>query len=127
MTQTATNPATATLYERIGGRDKLHDMIGQAVDAHLANPAIRTRFEPFDKQTMIDGAFHFFAQAMGGPVVYEGRGLVTTHRGMNISEAEFVAAVDDILSVLQKNGVGQQEQLEVLGALYAWKDEVVHL
>lgn len=127
MTQTEAPAATKTLYERIGGGEKLRAMISQAVDAHLANPAIGTRFEPFDKQTMIGGAFQFFAQAMGGPEVYTGRGLVTTHRSMNISEAEFVAAVDDILAVLRQNGVGQQEQLEVLGALYAWKDEVVHL
>ena len=127
MTQTATNPATATLYERIGGRPTLRKLIGELIDAHLQNPDIKTRFEPFDGDAMKAGAFQFFAQAMGGPEVYDGRGLRETHRGMNVGEHEFVAAADDVLAVLQRNGIGEREQAEVLAALFAMKGEVLHL
>jgi hypothetical protein len=36
------------------------------------------------------------------------------HRGMNISEAEFVAAVDDILAALQRHGIDQSTQKDIL-------------
>ena len=127
MSQVETRPAVATLYERIGGGERLRAIIGAIVDAHLENAAIRTRFEPFDRAQMKDSAFRFFAQATGGPEVYEGRGLRETHRGMNVNEHEFVAATDDVLAVLQQFGVPQQEQLEVLGAFFAMKGEVLHL
>ncbi len=127
MTQVETRTATATLYERLGGGEKLRAMIGAIVDEHLENAAIRTRFEPFDRDVMKESAFLFFAQATGGPEVYEGRGLRETHRGMNVSEQEFVHATDDVLAVLQRFGVPQQEQLEVLGAFFALKGEVLHL
>ena len=126
MTQTQSRPTTATLYERLGGSEKLRKMIGEIVDAHLANPAIHTRFEPFDRDAMKAGAFQFFAQATGGSEVYEGRGLLATHKGMNVSEHEFVAATDDVLAVLRRNGISEQEQLEVLGAFFAMKGEVLH-
>lgn len=122
---TATAPS-ATLYERMGGATRLRDLIGQIVDMHLENPAIRTRFEAFDRAALKDGAYQFFAMAMGGPEQYSGRGLVATHRGMNINEAEFVAATDDVLAVLQRNGVGAQEQQEILAAFFALKGEVLH-
>lgn len=127
MTQLETRPTTATLYDRLGGGEKLRAIIGAIVDAHLDNPSIKTRFEPFDRAGMKDAAFKFFAQATGGPEVYDGRGLRETHRGMNVNEQEFVAATDDVLAVLQEYGVPQQEQLEVLGAFFAMKSEVLHL
>jgi hypothetical protein len=46
---------------------------------------------------------------------------------MNVSEHEFVAATDDVIAVLQKNGVGEREQAEVLAAFFAMKGEVLHL
>jgi hemoglobin len=118
--------ATATLYERLGGGERLRGIIGDIVDAHLENPAIHTRFEPFERAAMKEQAFLFFAAATGGPEVYAGRGLRETHRGMNVNETEFVAATDDVLAVLNRHGVGPGEQAEVLAAFFAMKGEVLH-
>jgi hemoglobin len=49
----------------------------------------------------------------------------SVHRGMNISAIEFVAVLDDALQALQKNGVGQREQEEVLFILYSMRSEVI--
>jgi hemoglobin len=117
----------ASLYERLGGGAKLEKIIGDIVDAHLANPSIHTRFEPFDKKEMKRNAFLFFAMATGGPEVYQGRGLVETHRGMNVNELEFVSATDDVVGVLRKHGVGEREQADVIAAFFAMKGEVLHL
>lgn len=40
--------------------------------------------------------------------------MLETHRGMNISEAEFVAVLDDILAALTKHEVGEREKAELL-------------
>lgn len=126
MTQTPEAPAAASLYERVGGGNALRRIVSDTIDAHLANPAISPRFQRFDRDVLIERALPFFAQAMGGAETYTGSGLRAVHEGMNINEAEFVAATDDLLGVLRKHGVGDREQQEILSAFFAWKDELLH-
>ena len=38
----------------------------------------------------------------------------TAHQNMNISDNEYMAAVDDVMAALDKNGIGQREKEEVL-------------
>jgi hemoglobin len=47
--------------------------------------------------------------------------------GMNISEQELIAAIDDILIALDKNGIGQNEKKEVVAILYSLKGQVLRL
>lgn len=50
----------------------------------------------------------------GGPDVYKGKDMRTAHQNMNISDNEYMAAVDDVMAALDKNGIGQREKEEVL-------------
>jgi len=52
---------------------------------------------------------------------------VTAHKGMNINEQELVAAIDDILEAMAKNGYDQAEKNEVVAILYSLKGDVVRL
>lgn len=124
--QTATAAPAATLFERVGGEAGLRAIVSDVVDAHLANPAIQTRFQQYPVEQMKENAYAFFAQGTGGPAAYSGRGLLEVHRGMNINEQEFVAACDDLMAVLQARGVGEREQQELLTAFFAMKGEVLH-
>jgi len=126
MTQTQTETAQATLFDRVGGAEKLRQIVAETVEAHLANPAVQTRFQRFDPEQLKTRAYAFFAQATGGPAAYDGAGLRKVHEGMNINEAEFVAVTDDLLGVLRKHGIGDREQAEVLSAFFMWKDELLH-
>jgi hemoglobin len=46
---------------------------------------------------------------------------------MNISAAEYVAALDDILAVLRRHGIDEQTQKDVLAIAYSLKGEIVHV
>ena len=59
--------------------------------------------------------------------VYEGKDMLSAHRGMNIDDAEFVAVLDDAMAALDKNGIGQREKEEALFILYGLKAEIVHV
>ncbi|MEK6224190.1 MAG: group 1 truncated hemoglobin [Thermodesulfobacteriales bacterium] len=63
----------------------------------------------------------------GGPQEYKGMSMRDTHRGMNISEAEFVAVLDDILEAMAKHGIGGREKAEVLAIAYSMKSEIVRV
>ena len=61
----------------------------------------------------------------GGGTEYKGRDMVGAHNGLNISEAEFLSAIDDILFVLDANKVDRVSRNELLATLYSMKDAVI--
>lgn len=119
---------SATLYERLGGGDAIYRLVSDAVDLHLANPLVATRFavsEDLEKAKRM-GA-DFFCAGAGGPEEYHGKDLLTAHKGMNISEQEFIAVVDDILEAIDNHGHGDDLKAEVLAILYSLKGEVIRV
>lgn len=123
MTQTMTR----TLYDRLGGGAGLRKIASDLVDEHMRNPLIAPRFSQSNPDEVKRLAYEFFAAGSGGTEAYTGRDLRTAHAGMNVSEEEFVATVDDVMKVLRANGVGQREQEEVLGIFWALKGDVLRI
>lgn len=117
----------ASLYERLGGADNIRKIATTLFDTHAENPAIAARYVDSDRSGVIQLVFEFLCMATGGPEEYTGRDMLTVHRGMNISEQEFMAVLDDILLALQANGVGQREQEELLLANYNLRGDIVRV
>ncbi len=119
---------TKTLYERLGSTDGIKRLVEDAVAAHLNNPAIKPRFENArDIEHAKRMSVEFFCAGSGGLEIYTGRDMLTTHKGMNISEQEFVAVVDDILGAMDKHGLGDEEKKEVLAILYSLKGAIIRV
>jgi hemoglobin len=116
-----------TLYERLGGHGAIAAIVSDLVDLHLKNPVIRARFAASDPQKLKEAATMFFCAGSGGTEHYAGKNMVEAHRGMNISEQEFMAVLDDAMAALEKHGVGQQEKMEVLFILHSMRTEVVRM
>ena len=116
---------TQSLFERLGGRAGIQQCANDIVVCHLQNPAIATRFKAHDPDMLKNGAATFFISGTGGPDVYKGKNMVDTHKHMNISHQEFMAVCEDALVALQKNGVGQREQEEVLFVFFSMRDEII--
>jgi hemoglobin len=122
--------APPSLYERLGGARGIAAIVDDILALHLANPLIKARFAgigPDRLAALKRITCEFFGAGSGGPEVYTGRDLVTTHKGMNINEQELVAAIDDVVAALDKNGIGQTEKNEVVAILYSLKDQVLRL
>ena len=117
----------SSLFERLGGTGGITAIASDIVDFHLANPRIAPRYQASDVPAVKHAVATFFITGAGGPEVYEGKDMLAAHLGMNIDEAELVAAIDDALAALDKNGIGQREKEEVLFILYSLKPEVVHV
>jgi len=117
----------ATLYERLGGTEGTTQIASDVVDNHLSNPRIAPRFAGKEVAMLKNGAATFFTAGTGGPDVYKGKDMLTTHAGMNIDHAEFMAVLDDALAALEKNNVGQREKEEVLYVLYSMRSQIVRV
>lgn len=121
-----------SLYARLGGTKGIHALVDDIVAHHMENPIIRVRFRPYletpDRLNVVKGHLCAFLEAgSGGSAKYEGRDMRATHRGMNINEAEYMAAVDDILAVLKKHAIDEQTQKDVLAIAYSLKGEILHV
>ncbi|MDE2456648.1 MAG: group 1 truncated hemoglobin [Burkholderiales bacterium] len=118
---------TASLYERLGSAEAIAKIVDDFVDRHAANPLLAPRFQGRDLAKAKRHGTQFMCMGAGGPERYEGRDMRTTHAGMNISEQEFIAALDDIVAAMQAHKVGAAEVNEVVGILYSLKGEVLRL
>jgi hemoglobin len=123
---------TPSLYQRLGSSAGITALVDDIVAAHMVNPTIQARFVPYadDPQRLASIKQHlcrFLEAGSGGPARYTGRSMPDAHRGMNISEAEYVAAIDDILAVLRKHAVDEQAQKDVLAIAYSLKGDILHL
>jgi len=114
-----------SLYERLGGTGAITQIASDIVDCHLNNQSISTRFANSDVNKLKKTVAEFFITGSGGPNIYKGADMLTVHKGMNISAVEFVAVLDDALEALQKNGIAQREQEEVLFILYSMRSDII--
>ena len=119
---------SGTLFERLGGSEGVRSIVDAVVANHLANPTIKTRYENVeDLDTVGDKVVEFFTVGSGGPGEYTGRSMLDTHRGMNISEEEFLAVVDDTMKAITAHNLSEETYKDVLAILYSLKAEIVRL
>lgn len=114
-----------TLYERLGGAAGIHAITEDIWANHVSNPAIKSRYVNSDPENVKRLVREMFGAGTGGPETYTGKDMLSAHRGMNISDQEFNAVVDDVLKALKSNGVGAEENNEVLAILWSMKGEIV--
>lgn len=116
---------TDTLYARLGGADAIARIASDLVDNHIANPLIGRRFAGSDPIAMKKKAADFFSMGSGGPNTYDGMDMLSAHKHMNISDNEYMAAVDDLMIALTIADVGDREKSEVLYIFHTLRPEVV--
>ena len=116
-----------TLYERLGGEEKIRAIATDALDNHLNNETINARYQDSDRERLIQTVTEFVCMGTGGPQQYTGKDMLSTHRGMNINAAEYLAVVDDIMAALDNNGVGEREKQEMLMIAYSLKGDILHV
>ena len=119
---------TTTLYQRLGGAEGMARLVDDVVAAHLCNPIVKTRFENVkDLGHLNQMACEFFSAGSGGPENYTGRDMLATHKGMNISEQEYLAVMDDIMGAMDKNRLGPDAKKDVIAILYSLKGEIIRV
>jgi hemoglobin len=117
-----------SLYKRLGGYDAIaavtDDFIGRlATDKKLSKffVGLSDNSKARVRQHVVD----LICATTGGPCVYLGQDMKTAHRGLNITEAEWQASVDDFTATLDKFGVKQKERDELFAILGKVKPDIV--
>lgn len=121
----AAPPAEKSLYDRLGGKDAITAVVDEFVGRTTTDPRIKFRFFNVDATNLKKNLVDFVCVATGGPCKYEGRDMATVHAGMDLSDDEFGALVEDLVGALDKFKVPAKEKNEILGALGPLKPQIV--
>lgn len=117
-----------TLYHRMGGYDVIaaftDDLLERLVrDSHLGvywkgkcKDSMRR-----DRQLLVD----FLCAATGGPAVYCGRDMKTSHEGLGITEGDWEVFVKHTVAALEKCRVPAGEKAEFLATAGMLKSQIV--
>ena len=117
-----------SLYTRLGG----YDAIALVVDDFITRLATDKRFERFfagfsddSKRRLRQHILDQFCAAAGGPCVYTGREMRTSHKGLGITEADWDAAAKHLIEALDKYKVPEAEKNELLAFVVSQKKDIV--
>lgn len=119
---------TPSLYKRLGGYDAIaavtDDFIGRlATDKSLSRFFAGHSKDSLQRirQLVVDQ----LCAATGGPCIYIGRDMKTSHQGMGITEADWNAAAGHLVATLEKFKVPEKEKNEILAAVSSFKNDIV--
>jgi hemoglobin len=129
----ASAPAAAqqqprTLYQRLGGYDALAAVTDDFIGRLVADTALSRFFaghSTASKQRIRQLIVDQLCAATGGPCVYIGRDMRTSHAGLGITESDWQRTVDHLVATLNRFRVPAAEQRELLEALTRLKPDIV--
>ena len=117
-----------SLYERVGG----YNALAAVVDDFIGRLVADKQFEKFfighsidSKKRIRQHILDQFCAATGGPCVYTGRDMKTTHGGLGITEADWDAAAKHLAASLDKFKVPEKEKGELLAFVTTLKKDIV--
>lgn len=117
-----------TLYKRLGGYDALAAVTDDFLARLAGDPQFARFFGGHSTDSMARLRQHVVDQlcaATGGPCIYVGRDMKTSHAGLGITEKDWDVAVKDLVATLDKFTVPAKEKGEVLGAVGGLKKDIV--
>ena len=117
-----------TLYERLGGYDAIAAVADNLLP-RLENDAQLGRFWANrgddgiarEKQLLID----YLCTSAGGPMLYTGRDMLTSHRGMGITDSDWQIFIGHLKATLAEFQVPQPEQDDVLAFIDSTRTDIV--
>ena len=115
---------TRSLYERLGGKEALTAVLKNFAKNIAEDERINGFFIGVDLEKVEQKLFEQICEATGGPCTYTGRDMVTVHKGMNITDEQFNAMVEDLIKSLNKFNVGEREKKELLDILGSLKGSI---
>lgn len=116
-----------TLYERLGGIDAITAVVEDFRDRVARDDRINLKFTRTDLARLTKMLIDQVSAATGGPHRYNGRGMKEAHAGMNVTNGEFNALVEDLVATLNHFKVPSAEQGELLAILGPLKSDIVEV
>lgn len=128
-------PGEVTLYDRLGGGSAIYAIADNLIDRAMADPRVNFQRQghahtftatPDSVARLKLYWAQFLDMLCDGPQTYEGHNIAETHHGMDISEGEWVALLDDLHQTLNQYHVPADQQKDLINRVASTHDVVVN-
>lgn len=123
--------ADQTLYQRLGGMEKINKIVNHNVDRLFAdkiinkNSVVHESLLKSSKSRVKKHVAQLLCAAAQGPCKYTGRTMKNVHRGMNITQREWDHAMRLTKKTLKELKVGKHERQEIMAIVQSTHDDIV--
>jgi hemoglobin len=117
-----------SLYQRFGGYDAISAVVNKLAVRLVTDEKLGVYFKGLSndsKRKLIAHLTDFVCSATGGPCIYTGRDMKTSHEGLGITDEEWNRFVKITKEVLNKFKVPAREQQEFLQLVSPLKSVIV--
>lgn len=122
-----------SLYTRLGGAVAISAVVDEFVNRLAGDPTVtgnKNVAKSLTSGKVSAAGIKFLVveqliMASGGPAKYSGRDMATSHKGLMVTEDEWMASAKILKSVLDDFKVPEKEQSEVFSAITATKKDIV--
>ena len=128
-------PGEVTLYDRLGGGSAIYAIADNLIDRAMADPRVNFQRQghahtfnatPDSVARLKLYWAQFLDMLCDGPQTYEGHNIAESHHGMDISEGEWVALLDDLHQTLNQYHVPADQQKDLINRVASTHDVVVN-
>lgn len=117
-----------SLYDRLGGWNSIYAFSTTAMKHAIEHPVIGVFWQHATESMIKEETLHlidFLAARWGGPDTYRGKDMVTTHRGMGVTEEHWNALFEALEVTYNEFGLPTELRQEVNADLEKLKPTIV--
>lgn len=117
--------AKDALYRELGGTPGISSVVDVFLPRINGDARINTLFHDVDHDDLRRLVIEQLCAATGGPCTYTGRSMEEAHGGLNLTEADFNAFVEDLIAAMNQRKVAKSAQKKLLALLAPMKPQIV--
>jgi len=113
------------LYDQLGGERGISLLVDRFLRELLTDEAVFGHFEGIDVRRFRAQLELQLCEISGGPCRYEGESMHDVHRGMDVSQGEFNAVVEDLIRAMESLRLPTPTQNRLLAKLAPMQRDIV--
>lgn len=118
-------PKENSLYDRLGSTDGITRIVDNLLYELSNNEQALALFTNTDIGRFREKMIEFISNVSGGPVAYTGDDMKKTHKGMNITPAQFNSVVEDLIIAMEKSNTPLAAQNGLLQLLARYYPDII--
>jgi hemoglobin len=117
MASSSVPAADAQLYRTFGEKPGLVKLVDDFLLRLLADPRTGPHFKPANQQRVKEQLVDQFCQVTGGPCIYKGADMKSSHANLDIKKSDFNALVEVLQQAMDAQGIPFTAQNQLLAQL----------
>ena len=113
------------LYQSFGEKPGLVVLMDDFMARLLADPRTGPHFKPADQQRVKEQLVEQLCALSGGPCIYKGADMKSSHANLDIKKSDFHALVEVLQQSMDAKGIAFREQNKMLALLAPMNRDII--